>query len=223
MGEQKVEYEKELDAVPGLIGENQRIMGECKQGDTVAELTAAREFEIGLLVDLAEQRATVLKAEQVREDAKEKVNTLKGKLAKREGFLAGDTSGTQPLCAEVNALAQKDGELRRAVDRGAGEHDVTRDGADVHEVAVPLLEHGRVRGSDPVEHTLDVHVDHAVPLVGSPHGDGREGHQTRVVDPDVDASPGSQHLLHCSRQLALVADVAVDGQCWLAQPLAFMG
>lgn len=140
--EQRVKYEKELDAAPGLVGENQRMMGEYKQSDSVDELDAKREIEIETLVGIAEERVVLLKAETVREDARQKLNNLCAEQANREAFLANDTSGTEKLQKEAAGL-------RAAV-------TMLRNELEGHADVVSELSSKRARIKDAVEQAMQM-------------------------------------------------------------------
>lgn len=136
---QKTKYEKERDAVPGLIGENQRIMGECKQDDTVDDLTVKRDNEIGVIASLAGKRDEVLNATQSRQDAIDKLNKLTCQKLHRETILKTDTSGTQALRDEAEQLRQKDADLKLIVTNLRAEQSATDDHISHKQNAITAL------------------------------------------------------------------------------------
>jgi hypothetical protein len=64
------------------------------------------------------------------------------------------------------------------------------DGREIDDVAGFPRPHARQDRGDAVEHAPDVHIDHPIPLVDLEFVQGRERHETRVVEDDVDRAVG---------------------------------
>ena len=77
--------------------------------------------------------------------------------------------------------------LRGRIHGTPGSHLVACDGRDNDDVTVLLRFHGRKRGCDAVENALEVHIDHAVPVLDFAALEERVRHETRIVDDHVDA------------------------------------
>ena len=80
-----------------------------------------------------------------------------------------------------------------------------------------LLLHVRQRRGDAVQHALDVHVDHPVPVVDLEALERRVRHQPGVVDHDVDAPVGLHGCI--DQSLHLVASVTSVGTASALPPL----
>jgi len=65
---------------------------------------------------------------------------------------------------------------------------VARDRRNVDDVATLRRLHVRKRGSNAVEHPLDIDIDHAFPVSNLATLERRVGHQTRIVDEHVDTA-----------------------------------
>ena len=76
--------------------------------------------------------------------------------------------------------------------RSPGRHLVAGHRRDVDDVAALLRLHVRQRRGDAVQHALDVHIDHAVPVLHLAALQRRVRHQAGVVEDHVDA-PVSLH------------------------------
>ncbi|MNL04767.1 hypothetical protein D3C87_1253440 [compost metagenome] len=79
------------------------------------------------------------------------------------------------------------------------------------------------RGGDAIEHTLDVDVDHPVPLIRAPLSHGCNRHQAGVVDHHVDTAElfdsGCDERLH----LRLYRDIGGNGQRFTTGGTNFFG
>jgi hypothetical protein len=106
--------------------------------------------------------------------------------------------------------------LGRRIDREAGTDLVARHGGDVDDVPGFLTLHVWQGRGDAVEHTLDVHVDHPVPLVDLEAFKWRLRHQPGVVHHDVDTPVRLNGGIDESLHLVAVGDVCRYGECLAA-------
>lgn len=76
--------------------------------------------------------------------------------------------------------------FRSAIDRYRRQDEMRTDRGDIHHMAVPLRHEARQRRGDPVEHAVDVDVDHPIPLFPLERGKRRQPHHASIVDKHVD-------------------------------------
>ncbi len=104
LGGQKKGYVKERDEIGPRIDEIQRGLDDYVQSDSEPELIAKRDLVIETGVGIGQERAALLKAEQAREFAREKLRAFEVEKVKRETFLANDTSATEDLQKEAAGM-----------------------------------------------------------------------------------------------------------------------
>ncbi|EGE58966.1 hypothetical protein RHECNPAF_2530040 [Rhizobium etli CNPAF512] len=100
-----------------------------------------------------------------------------------------------------------DGEFRRAID-GCGRRDaVTADRRQVDDLPGSLRLHDRQGCRDAVEHTLDVDIDHPVPLLDLEGRERRERHDAGIVEDDVEPAEFRSGKTREGLDLGTVGDV----------------
>jgi hypothetical protein len=110
--------------------------------------------------------------------------------------------------------------LGRRIDGAAGSGLVAGDRGDVDHVAALLRDHGGQRRRDPVQHALDVGVDHALPFLDVQSLQERAWHQTGVVDDDVDAAVLFHGALNEALDLRALRHVRLQNRA-VAEPELF--
>src|SRR5258708_1438846 len=127
-----------------------------------------------------------------------------------------DDGGPNPVSMHFRAQAftqRTDSGLGGAINSTARrKHFDAKDGSSIDNVAALLLLHMGQSGRNSVEHTLDIEVDHAVPLVDLQKRKRRDWHNTGIVDQDIDLSVCVDGLLHQSLDLRPICYVDRHGK-----------
>src|SRR5271165_5943863 len=75
-------------------------------------------------------------------------------------------------------------------------------------------------GGDAVENALEVHIDHAVPVLNLPAFKRRLGHQPGIIEDDIDAVVFFHGMIHEMLDLFMERNVCLNG-CVLAEGKLF--
>jgi hypothetical protein len=100
----------------------------------------------------------------------------------------------------------------RCIHRETGSDPMAGARGDVDEMPDFLLFHIRQRRGDTVQHPLDVHVDHPIPLVDLEALKQRLRDQPGIVDHHIDPSEGAHCGIEQSFDLLAVNDVRRNGE-----------
>src|SRR5208283_24248 len=97
------------------------------------------------------------------------------------------------------------------IDGASGPHQMAGDRRHVYHVPAFLRLHVWQHSGDAIEHTLDVHIDHALPILHLAALKRRVRHKTGVVEDHVDASVGLYRAVYETLNLFALRHIRLHG------------